>query len=204
MEQSHVVGWGLESPTPAQLKEFFAQIESGRITKEHMQAILSAKSVPMDSCLLSGKEDEKFPGIDSFAFNKERLREVRISSAGDGEMYDLLDKKETNIPERTIGYHTLERDAFGREIFNELGFNAEMSLFHVFSVIKRKIEGSSNLLLADGSNVNLFFVEDTRGGTRTLAVERRVRYAGFWWVVHTYLGAGSSVWLRGYRVISYR
>jgi len=37
---AHVAGWASNSPTPAQLKEFFAQIESGRITGESLQAFL--------------------------------------------------------------------------------------------------------------------------------------------------------------------
>ncbi len=40
MSKSHVAGWSEESPTPAQLKEFFAQIESGRITKQSLQHFL--------------------------------------------------------------------------------------------------------------------------------------------------------------------
>lgn len=40
MEKSHVAGWGSESPTPAQLKEFFAQIAQGRITKQKLQNLL--------------------------------------------------------------------------------------------------------------------------------------------------------------------
>ena len=40
MEKSYVAGWTSESPTPAQLKEFFAQIESRRITKKRLQSFL--------------------------------------------------------------------------------------------------------------------------------------------------------------------
>lgn len=39
-QQSHAAGWTSESPTPAQLKEFFAQVESGRITKGGFQSFL--------------------------------------------------------------------------------------------------------------------------------------------------------------------
>lgn len=40
MPQSHVNGWASDAPTPAQIKELFAQIESGRITKESLQKFL--------------------------------------------------------------------------------------------------------------------------------------------------------------------
>lgn len=41
---SRAAGWPLDAPTAAQLKEFFAQIESGRITKERLQSFLRTKS----------------------------------------------------------------------------------------------------------------------------------------------------------------
>ena len=40
MNKSHATGWTSASPTPAQIKEFFAQIESGRITKRKLQGFL--------------------------------------------------------------------------------------------------------------------------------------------------------------------
>lgn len=40
MTTSQTAGWTLDSPTPAQLKEFFAQIGSGRVTKERLQGFL--------------------------------------------------------------------------------------------------------------------------------------------------------------------
>lgn len=38
--KSHTAGWASDSPTPAQLKEFFAQVESGRITGGNLQGFL--------------------------------------------------------------------------------------------------------------------------------------------------------------------
>jgi hypothetical protein len=40
MEKSHAVGRAWVYPTPAQLKELFAQIESGKMTKTRMQGVL--------------------------------------------------------------------------------------------------------------------------------------------------------------------
>jgi len=42
--KSHAVGWGSDSPAPAQIKEFFAQIESGRITKAVLQKLLRGQT----------------------------------------------------------------------------------------------------------------------------------------------------------------
>lgn len=40
MAKSHAAGWAPDAPTPAQLSEFFCQIQSGRITKRTLQAFL--------------------------------------------------------------------------------------------------------------------------------------------------------------------
>ncbi|MEX1061791.1 MAG: hypothetical protein WEC39_01625 [Patescibacteria group bacterium] len=40
MGESHAAGWPSDGPTAAQLKEFFAQIEQRRITKDIMQDII--------------------------------------------------------------------------------------------------------------------------------------------------------------------
>lgn len=40
MAKSHIVAWASGAPTPAQLKEFFGQIDSGRITKNRLQSFL--------------------------------------------------------------------------------------------------------------------------------------------------------------------
>lgn len=46
MKRSYIVGWTSASPTPAQLKEFFSQIERKRITKERLQAFLRGDGSP--------------------------------------------------------------------------------------------------------------------------------------------------------------
>lgn len=40
MRKSHTAGWASDAPTPAQLKELFSQIASGRITKRRFQTFL--------------------------------------------------------------------------------------------------------------------------------------------------------------------
>jgi len=44
----HVAGWGWGSPTPAQLKELFAQIESGAMTSEKLQKALRNNEAYVD------------------------------------------------------------------------------------------------------------------------------------------------------------
>lgn len=45
MGKSHTAGWASDSPTPAQLKELFSQLESGRITKRKLQGFLRSGQI---------------------------------------------------------------------------------------------------------------------------------------------------------------
>ena len=45
-QSSHVSGWASDAPTPAQIKELFDQIGSGRITKAHLQSFLRPSAKP--------------------------------------------------------------------------------------------------------------------------------------------------------------
>ena len=40
MTKSHTAGWASDAPTPAQIAEFFRQVQSGRVTKVTLQAFL--------------------------------------------------------------------------------------------------------------------------------------------------------------------
>lgn len=44
MGKSHATGWALDAPTPAQFKELFAQIESGKVTSARLQAFLRGET----------------------------------------------------------------------------------------------------------------------------------------------------------------
>lgn len=48
MSKSHTAGWTSESPTPAQLKEFFAQIETKRINRRNLQTFLRSGEANLD------------------------------------------------------------------------------------------------------------------------------------------------------------
>jgi hypothetical protein len=45
MRKSHTAGWASDAPTPAQLKELFSQIASGRINKRRLQTFLRSGTV---------------------------------------------------------------------------------------------------------------------------------------------------------------
>ena len=46
MSKSRAAGWPEDAPTAAQLKEFFAQIDSGRIKKDRFQVFLRIGTYP--------------------------------------------------------------------------------------------------------------------------------------------------------------
>jgi hypothetical protein len=94
MRKSHTAGWASDSPTPAQLKEFFAQIESGRINKERLQAFLRGepeayfateaekraiailgKAKVVTASEAAQKWDMGLPEVPSVPFSKEVLKQ---------------------------------------------------------------------------------------------------------------------------------
>lgn len=54
MGKSHVAAWASDSPTPAQLKEFFAQIDAGRVTNARLQKFLRG-NVENTTCSIASK-----------------------------------------------------------------------------------------------------------------------------------------------------
>jgi len=62
---SHATGGALDYPTPAQFKEFFAQVDDGRINKRVLQHFLNSRK---------GSEEGKWF---SFSTTKDTLRELR-------------------------------------------------------------------------------------------------------------------------------
>lgn len=46
MTRSHATGWASDAPTPAQMKELFDQIDSGRVTGTRLQMLLGNQPTP--------------------------------------------------------------------------------------------------------------------------------------------------------------
>lgn len=49
MAKSHASAWASDAPTPAQFKEFFSQVDSGKVTKDRLQAFLRGEVSPNDT-----------------------------------------------------------------------------------------------------------------------------------------------------------
>lgn len=56
MGKSHATGWASDAPTPAQLKEFFAQIGSGKVTGVCLQAFLRGEARQSISSLTKSEQ----------------------------------------------------------------------------------------------------------------------------------------------------
>lgn len=65
MGKSHATGWSSYSPTPAQLKEFFAQVESGRINKRNLQAFLKVGPNPYADLIADWEKFYRDLGIEA-------------------------------------------------------------------------------------------------------------------------------------------
>ncbi len=97
MATSHVAGWTSDSPTPAQLKEFFAQVASGRITGRKLQAFLRGRTVdPLAfEVTTDGRTGEQWiasleeQGNRVSGYAKELLRSEKFVTTN-GVMYHLV------------------------------------------------------------------------------------------------------------------
>lgn len=87
MSESRATGWPSDAPTAAQVKELFAQIESGRITKEGLQAFLRPKPDPYEYMRNFPIEDLQF-----LVRTYNVLKRVGIETIG-----DLTDKTEDQL-----------------------------------------------------------------------------------------------------------
>lgn len=88
MSESRAAGWPSDAPTAAQLKEFFTQIETGRITKERLQTFLRRESRDPREIM------RHFP-IEELEFRIRTynvLKRVGIETFG-----DLMDKTEADL-----------------------------------------------------------------------------------------------------------
>ena len=68
MGKSHAVGWASDAPTPAQLKEFFAQIERGRVTSSRLQDFLRGERTV--SMMLTPMRAREIMGRNFFGINE--------------------------------------------------------------------------------------------------------------------------------------
>ena len=84
MRKSHTAGWASDAPTPAQLKELFSQIASGRINKRRLQTFLQGGVV------FENEEVARLILGDDIVFPDE-IAEVRGLSYTDAQLKHFVD-----------------------------------------------------------------------------------------------------------------
>ncbi|MBI4149711.1 hypothetical protein HY491_04640 [Candidatus Woesearchaeota archaeon] len=109
MAKSHAAGWASDAPTPAQIKELFAQIESGRITKQRLQRVLRGNSEVRISVLPYRK------GMKLGLYDNSHLQQKSVVVTRVVDITDLCPKAESLallLFARTVnGYIVQLRDA---------------------------------------------------------------------------------------------
>lgn len=117
MSQSHIAGWTPESPTPAQLAEFFRQIKSGRMTKSRLQKILGGLFVTVDPSL-SWDAMVKAGGYDSVYVDPgfDPALHLPAFPAGQEEAEVILRKHEVTTT-TSEWLNILDDDVASQEIF---------------------------------------------------------------------------------------
>lgn len=120
MSQSRAAGWPSDGPTAAQLKEFFAQIESGRITKERLQSFLRQEDKPYQIRLHHGIEE-----LELSVRPYHCLKRVGIATMG-----DLVEKSEdelSRIPNLGRRHHEEIKEKLAEHGFALMGENTPLT-----------------------------------------------------------------------------
>lgn len=160
MSESHAAGWTSESPTPAQLKELFAQIDSGKITKAKLQDFLRGQPILLESLftvlvpVLKGfsVSDEFENGKNDIDLVSDKFREYFVGSVKASDVAKLRVSR-------------LCRESTNANILKELGDKAETTLAHVLHALSIK----KVMLLANGY-ANIFYVRDNEGELRVVSL----------------------------------
>lgn len=81
MAKSHAAGWASDASTPAQLSEFFCQIQSGRITKRTLQAFLKNGGISQEEVahIVLGNDmifPEDVMSARGLSYNNEQLAQL--------------------------------------------------------------------------------------------------------------------------------
>lgn len=104
MTKSHTAGWASDAPTPAQIKEFFAQIASGRITKARLQSFLRN-----ETAVIEVKGRATFAAFLDKELGALGLRHWYVGDEyGPGPHY-ITRLGPKNIMERILGYNNSKR-----------------------------------------------------------------------------------------------
>jgi hypothetical protein len=111
MSESRAAGWPSGSPTAAQLKEFFSQIESGKINKERLQSFLRAKTDSQYQLMRHIGIEELELGVRSY----NAMKRVGIETIG-----DLVDKTEADLREIPNFIYGKAGDKYLEEIREQL------------------------------------------------------------------------------------
>lgn len=161
-QQSHAAGWTSGSPTPAQLKEFFAQVESGRITKEGFQSFLRGDGVV--KTVLTTQDEERAIAI---------LGKARVVTLG--EVTQKWRRALSEIPSVPFSEEVLGQCA--KE--NEAG-DADWRLVYVLGLSlreQRELRGTDNCKPC--FNTDTWWLEKSEDSWATKGVEPGYRLLNF-------------------------
>jgi hypothetical protein len=120
---------------------------------------------------------------------------VKFSYIGENFQKKFLPKIEENIAAAIIRVYKLLVGLLDPEIMTALGPNRQISLAHLWEMLKLQPNGEVGALLTDG-NWNIFYIPDIDGNLWAVYV----RWYGAGWIVRAYSVDYPSRWDAGYRV----
>lgn len=105
---------------------------------------------------------KKFYAKKNFVVNTDPNAKVRIVWLGDNFKRHFLGKREVGIEGAVLKVHKLETVSLDAPIRAELGDRAEITLTHIWELLKGQPNGEKGVLLTN-SYANIFYVRDAKG-----------------------------------------
>ena len=135
---------------------------------------------PKEVSLLRKLASVQVEGVARFVVDDDTLQAANIGWTGDNFKKFFAKKVEEDVPACAIAVHRLERASSDAPILTELGDRAEISLAHLFELIKKQSKGETGQLLVNGY-ANVAYVRGTDGNLWAVLAAWR-SYCGCWGV----------------------
>lgn len=165
---------------------------------EGVKRFLASELVTKEPNLLWQITTVSVSGTEKFVA-KEYLRTANIGYTGDNFDKLFLNKAEKNVEGVNVAIHRLEKDSLDVPILAELGNRAEISLAHLFQLIKKQSKREDGPLLTNGY-ANIAYIRGTDGN---LWAVDACWYSGYgYWRVYAYSVEYPNRWYAGRQVLS--
>jgi len=156
--------------------------------------------LPKPPTLLSKVQSVEVCGTEYFLPDEKDCQEANIGHTSPNFNGLFGRNPEKNVPNIVIATHHLEKRSSDDLIIAELGPHAEISLAHLFALIKKQSKGKKGILLVD-AHPNVAFIRDINGNF--WIVDASWSITDEFWIIQVYSTKHSDGWETGCQILSH-